>query len=233
MSTISNQLQVIRLRIKDACAAAGRNEAEVSLLAVSKTYGPERVSEAFFAGQTAFGESYLQEALKKMAPLRHLLLQWHFIGPIQSNKTRQVAENFDWVHTVDRLKIAQRLSQQRPENLPPLQVCIQVNVDGGPNKSGVAPQEASDLAQALAQLPGLQLRGLMSIPEPTSDFQSQLQLHGQARQLFDQLRGMTWPASVRFDTLSMGMSDDLEAAIQAGSTLIRVGTAIFGARSVA
>ncbi len=233
MSTISNQLQVLRERIRAACAAVGRSEVEVCLLAVSKTYGSEQVTAAFSAGQSSFGENYLQEALKKMEQLRHLPLQWHCIGPIQSNKTRQVAENFDWVHTIDRFKIAQRLSQQRPKNLPPLQVCIQVNMDGGPNKSGVPPQEAMDLAQAVAQLPGLQLRGLMSIPEPMPDFYAQLQRHGQTKALFDQLRAVAWPLSVRFDTLSMGMSDDLEAAIQAGSTLIRVGTAIFGARSVA
>lgn len=228
---IADQLATVRSRIAAACLAAGRAENEVRLLAVSKTFGPEAVAEAFAAGQKAFGENYIQEAIEKMALLRHLPLQWHCIGPVQSNKTRLVAENFDWVHTVDRLKIAQRLSEQRPDDLPPLQVCIQVNTDGGLTKSGVAPHEALDLAQMVATLPRLQLRGLMSIPEPAPDFAAQLQGHAQTKTLFDQLRAAAWPPSTQFDTLSMGMTADLEAAIHAGSTMVRVGTAIFGGRA--
>lgn len=231
MTMIADQLATVRSRIAAACLAAGRAEYEVSLLAVSKTFGPEAVAEAFAAGQKAFGENYIQEAIEKMALLRHLPLQWHCIGPVQSNKTRLVAENFDWVHTVDRLKIAQRLSEQRPDDLPPLQVCIQVNTDGGLTKSGVAPHEALDLAQAVATLPRLQLRGLMSIPEPAPDFAAQLYRHAQTKTLFDQLRAAAWPPSAQFDTLSMGMTADLEAAIHAGSTMVRVGTAIFGGRA--
>jgi pyridoxal phosphate enzyme (YggS family) len=166
MTMIANQLHTVRSRIAAACLAAGRDQSEVSLLAVSKTFGPEAVAEAFAAGQTAFGENYIQEAVEKMALLRHLPLQWHCIGPVQSNKTRLVAEHFDWVHTVDRLKIALRLSEQRPEHLPPLQVCLQVNVDGGASKSGAAPIEALALAREVAALPRLKLRGLMCIPEP-------------------------------------------------------------------
>jgi pyridoxal phosphate enzyme (YggS family) len=230
MTMIAQQLRTVRSRIAAACLAAGRDEREVSLLAVSKTYGPEAVAEAFAAGQHAFGENYIQEAVEKMALLRHLPLQWHCIGPVQSNKTRLVAEHFDWLHTLDRLKIAQRLSEQRPADLSPLQVCIQVNTDGGLTKSGVAPHEALALAQAVALLPRLQLRGLMSIPEPAPDFAAQLKLHAQTRTLFDQLRAAAWPPGVQFDTLSMGMTADLEAAIHAGSTMVRVGTAIFGVR---
>lgn len=226
MTTIETQLAQVRSRIAQACAQAARAPDAVVLLAVSKTFGPEAVAQAFEAGQTAFGENYIQEAVEKIAALRHLPLQWHCIGPIQSNKTRLVAEHFDWVHTIDRLKIAQRLSEQRPPGLPPLQVCIQVNVDGGPTKSGVPPEAALALARAVAQLPGLRLRGLMCIPEAAPDFIAQCAVFTRARALFDtiNLQGLS------LDTLSMGMSADLEAAVQSGSTLVRVGSAIFGGR---
>ncbi|HSV83310.1 MAG TPA: YggS family pyridoxal phosphate-dependent enzyme [Ramlibacter sp.] len=226
MTTIADNLQLVRARIASACAAAGRPVADVALLAVSKTFGPEAVRAAHAAGQSAFGENYLQEAVEKIALLADLPLQWHCIGPIQSNKTRLVALHFDWVHSVDRLKIAQRLSEQRPEALPPLQVCIQVNIDGGPAKSGVAPAETLALARELAALPRLRLRGLMTIPEPAADFDAQLAVHRQAQALFEQLRA----SGLALDTLSMGMTADLEAAIHAGSTMVRIGTAIFGDR---
>jgi len=226
MTTIAAKLQTVRQRIANACAAAGRDVNEVTLLPVSKTFGPDAVREAFAAGETAFGENYIQEAVEKQALLADLPLQWHCIGAIQSNKTRLVAAHFDWAHTVDRLKIAQRLSDQRPEALPPLQVCIQVNIDGGPSKSGIAPDEALALAREIVQLPRLRLRGLMTIPEPAEDFAAQLAVHRAARKLFEQLR----EAGLPLDTLSMGMTADLEAAIHAGSTMVRVGTAIFGGR---
>ncbi len=197
------------------------------LLAVSKTFGAQALAEAFAAGQQAFGENYVQEALDKMAQLAHLPIEWHCIGPLQSNKTRQVAQHFSWVHSVERLKIAQRLSEQRPEGLPPLQVLIQVNVDEGPNKSGVAPEEALDLARAVALLPRLCLRGVMAIPEPQGTAAASLAVHGRARAVFEQLRTVGLPV----DTLSLGMSADLEAAIAQGSTLVRVGSAVFGRRT--
>jgi PLP dependent protein len=226
MTTIAANLQSVRSRIASACAAAQRDVNEVTVLAVSKTFGPEAVREAHAAGASAFGENYIQEAVEKQALLAGLPLQWHCIGPIQSNKTRLVAQHFAWAQTVDRLKIAQRLSEQRPPELPPLQVCIQVNVDGGPSKAGVPPAEALALARAVMQLPRLQLRGLLTIPEPAQDFAEQLAVHRQSRALFDQLRAEGLP----LDTLSMGMTADLEAAIHAGSTMVRVGTAIFGSR---
>jgi PLP dependent protein len=226
MTTIADKLQSVRERIAAACAAAPRPVNEVTLLAVSKTFGPDAVREAHACGQTAFGENYIQEAVEKIELLRDLPLQWHCIGPIQSNKTRLVATHFAWVHTIDRLKIAQRLSQQRPESMPPLQVCVQVNIDGAPTKAGVAPQDVAALARELAALPRLQLRGLMTIPEPASDFAAQKAVHQRTRALFDELRGQ----GLAIDTLSMGMTADLEAAIAAGSTMVRIGTAIFGAR---
>jgi len=229
MTTIATQLQTVRARIAAACLAAGRDPQAVRLLAVSKTFGPDAVAEAYAVGQTAFGENYIQEAVEKMAVLSHLPLEWHCIGPIQSNKTRLVAQHFAWAHTVDRLKIAQRLSEQRPEDLPPLQVCIQVNVDGGPTKSGVAPAEALALANEVAALPRLRLRGLMCIPEPAPDFEASRAVFMRAKVLFEQMN----EAGLQLDTLSMGMTADLEAAIHAGSTLVRVGTAIFGGRSYA
>jgi pyridoxal phosphate enzyme (YggS family) len=227
MTMIADKLQTVRQRMAAACHAAGRDPRELTLLAVSKTHGPDAVRAAHAAGQTDFGENYLQEGVDKIAALAGLPLVWHCIGPIQSNKTRLVAEHFDWAHTVERLKIAQRLSEQRPDHLAPLQVCLQVNIDGGPTKSGVAPSGALALAREVAQLPRLRLRGLMTIPEPAPDFASALAVHRQARVLFDQLR----EAGLALDTLSMGMTDDLEAAIHAGSTMVRVGTAIFGGRS--
>ena len=218
-----------------ACAAAGRPPASVGLLAVSKTFGADAVLEAVAAGQRDYGENYIQEGVDKIAALRaaapHVALQWHCIGPIQSNKTRLVAEHFDWAHTVDRLKIAERLSAQRPEPLAPLQVCIQVNIDGGPTKSGVAPAEALELARAVAKLPRLVVRGLMCIPDAAPEFEAQLALHTRARALFEQIRALNGPGLDAFDTLSLGMTADLEAAIQAGSTLVRVGTGIFGGRA--
>jgi PLP dependent protein len=230
MTTIANNLQSVRERMAAACEAAHRPVNEVTLLAVSKTFGPEAVREAFAAGQTAFGENYIQEAVEKIALLRDLPLQWHCIGPIQSNKTRLVAAHFDWAHTVDRLKVAQRLSEQRPDGLSALQVCIQVNVDGGATKSGVAPEEALALAREVARLPRLALRGLMTIPEPAGGFAAQRAVHLKAKVLFDELRRELGEAGLALDTLSMGMTADLEAAIAAGSTMVRVGTAIFGTR---
>jgi pyridoxal phosphate enzyme (YggS family) len=226
MTVITTQLQAVRARIDAACLAAGRDPSAVALLAVSKTFGPEAVREAHAAGQRAFGENYIQEAVDKMARLADLSLLWHCIGPVQSNKTRLVAEHFDWVQTVDRLKIAQRLHEQRPSHLAPLQVCLQVNVDGGTTKSGITPAELPALARAVADLPRLQLRGLMCIPEPQPDFEAMKSVFLRARALYEDLRG----AGLPLDTLSMGMSADLEAAIHAGSTLVRVGTAIFGGR---
>ena len=228
MTLIAENLQSVQNRIRQACEAAGRPPGSVRLLAVSKTFGPEAVREAHVAGQTAFGENYIQEAVDKITALRDLPLEWHCIGPIQSNKTRLVAEHFDWVHSVDRLKIAQRLSDQRPEGLPPLQLCLQVNTDGGPTKSGAPPEEVLELARAVAALPRVVLRGLMTIPDPVKGFEAEVALHRRATALFGQVR--TELALPHFDTLSMGMTADLEAAIHAGSTMVRVGTAIFGQR---
>ena len=228
MTTITRNLQDVRERIATACQSAGRDVQEVTLLAVSKTFGADAVRQAIAAGQRAFGENYVQEGVGKIAALADLraTLAWHCIGPLQSNKTRPVAEHFDWVHTVDRLKIAERLSAQRPEGLAPLNVCIQVNIDGGPAKSGVAPGDALALARAIAALPRLRLRGLMTIPEIAPDFEAARAIHARARALFDQLNAH----GLALDTLSMGMSADLEAAVVAGSTMVRVGSAIFGAR---
>lgn len=226
MTMIAANLQSVRERIARACAHAQRDVNEVTLLAVSKTFGPDAVREAWDAGQRAFGENYIQEGVEKIELLRGRGIEWHCIGPIQSNKTRLVAANFDWVHTVDRLKIAQRLSEQRPEELPPLNVCVQVNIDGGANKSGVQPDEVLELARDIAKLPRLKLRGLMTIPEPAETFAEQKAVHLKARALFDELRA----SGLQIDTLSMGMTGDLEAAVAAGSTMVRVGTAIFGGR---
>lgn len=224
--SIADNIARVRAQIEAACHAAGRKSSSVQLLAVSKTWGAEAVRQAHAAGQTAFGENYIQEAVDKITALHDLPLEWHCIGPIQSNKTRLVAEHFDWVHSVDRIKIAQRLSEQRPVGLPPLQVCIQVNVDGGENKSGVSPEELPALAQAVNALPRLQLRGLMTIPEPAETKAQMRAVHAQARALFEALRQQGLP----LDTLSMGMSADMAAAIAEGSTMVRVGTAIFGQR---
>jgi pyridoxal phosphate enzyme (YggS family) len=227
MSTsVSANLAQVRKRIELACLAAGRSQDAVKLLAVSKTMPAQAVREAHAAGQFAFGENYIQEGVDKIATLADLSLEWHCIGPVQSNKTKLVAENFAWVHSLDRLKIAERLSAQRPPNLPPLQVCLQVNVDGGANKSGVSPLELLALAQAVDKLPQLQLRGIMTIPEPAESEVAARQVHHQAKALFDSLNA----AGLLVDTLSMGMTSDLEAAVAEGSTCVRVGTAIFGAR---
>jgi pyridoxal phosphate enzyme (YggS family) len=233
-STVPNpsagRLQAVRERLNAACVAAQRPTESVKLLAVSKTFSAQAVADMVSAGQAAFGENYIQEGVDKIADLAALRasagLVWHCIGPIQSNKTRLVAEHFDWVQSVDRLKIAERLSAQRPTNLPPLQVCVQVNVDGGATKSGVQVSEATALAQAIHQLPGLQLRGLMCIPDPVDTFAAQVAIFGRARTLFDAWRAQGLPV----DTLSMGMSSDLEAAVASGATMVRVGTALFGAR---
>ncbi|MBK5913269.1 YggS family pyridoxal phosphate-dependent enzyme [Rhodocyclus purpureus] len=227
MTTIAVKLQAVRERIAAAALACARDPASVHLLAVSKTWPAASVLAAAACGQRAFGESYVQEGIDKIAELATMPgIEWHFIGPLQSNKTRPVAENFAWVHSIDRLKIAERLSAQRPQGLPPLSVCIQVNVSGEASKSGVAPAEAAELAHRVTALPRLRLRGLMAIPAPADDFAAQRAPFRELRELFERLRGEGLP----LDTLSMGMSDDLEAAIAEGSTLVRVGTAIFGQR---
>ena len=229
MTTITNRLQAVHQRLTNACTRAGRSADSVTLLAVSKTQPAEAVRAAHAAGQRAFGENYVQEGLAKIEALADLRpeLEWHLIGPLQSNKTRVVAEAFDWVHSIDRLKIAQRLSEQRPAWAAPLQVCLQVNVSGEDSKSGVAPAELPALAQAVAALPRLRLRGLMAIPEPAGDEAAQRQPHRALRELLEALRQQ----GLALDTLSMGMSADLEAAVLEGATLVRVGTAIFGERA--
>jgi hypothetical protein len=211
-----------------ACHLAGRPAQSVTLLVVSKTFGSDQVRAAYACGERQFGENYVQEALDKIAELQDLRAElcWHLIGPLQSNKTRVVAEAFDWVHSVDRLKIAQRLSEQRPAHLPPLQVCLQVNISGEASKSGVHPDELAALAHAVAALPRLRLRGLMAIPEAAGTLEEQRRPHRALRELSEQLRSQ----GLAMDTLSMGMSADLEAAILEGATLVRVGSAIFGAR---
>ena len=206
--------------------AAGRPAGAVALLAVSKTFPAQAVREAYAAGQRAFGENYVQEALDKIEALRDLALEWHFIGPIQSNKTRDIAENFAWVHGVDRLKIAQRLSEQRPANMPPLNICLQVNVSGEASKSGIAPQEVAVLAREVVKLPNLRLRGLMAIPAPADDAAEQRLPFAQMNALLHQLNA----GGLHLDTLSMGMSHDYPAAIAEGATMVRIGTAIFGKR---
>lgn len=226
MGAIGDNLQAVRARIVAAAVAAGREPSAIGLLAVSKIFSAEAVAEACASGQRAFGESYVQEAVDKILQLAGCDIEWHFIGPIQSNKTRLVAEHFDWVQSLDRTRIAERLHAQRPAHLPPLQVCIQVNTDGGPTKAGVAPADVVALAEAIRSLPRLRLRGLMTIPEPAVDFSAARTLHVRARELFDALNA----GGLGLDTLSMGMSADLDAAIDAGSTMVRVGSAIFGQR---
>jgi pyridoxal phosphate enzyme (YggS family) len=237
MSALCDQFQAVQARIRAACAQCGRDAASVQLLAVSKTFPADAVRQVASAGQRDFGENYIQEGVDKITQLQSDAsrtdamsdLVWHCIGPIQSNKTKLVAEHFDWAHTVDRLKIAQRLNDQRPNHLPPLQVCLQVNIDGGATKSGVAPSEVLALAREVAALPRLTLRGLMTIPDPVEGFEAQVAVHAKAHDLFETLKeSLGLP---HFDTLSMGMTADLEAAIHAGSTMVRVGTAIFGART--
>jgi pyridoxal phosphate enzyme (YggS family) len=231
MSTIAGNLQAVEATIQVACEAAGRPRSTVQLLAVSKTFPAEAVLEAAACGQRAFGENYLQEGIDKIAAVAKALpdtrLEWHFIGPIQSNKTRPIATHFDWVHTVERLKIAQRLSEQRPPELGPLNICLQVNISGEASKSGAAPEELVELAQAVAALPNLRLRGLMAIPEPQEDPDLQ-------RIPFARLRALAQEivkAGIHLDTLSMGMSGDMRAAVMEGATIVRVGSAIFGARN--
>ena len=228
MTSVIGNLQGVHSRIREACTAAGRPVDSVTLLAVSKTFPAAAVRDAFDAGCRQFGENYVQEMLDKIAMLADLRAQitWHLIGPLQSNKTRPVAEAVDWVHSVDRLKIAQRLSEQRPAHLPPLQVCLQVNISGETSKSGFAPAEVPAAAQAVAALPRLRLRGLMAIPEPAGDLAAQRAPHRALRALLTALNA----GGLALDTLSMGMSADLEAAVAEGATIVRVGTAIFGGR---
>jgi pyridoxal phosphate enzyme (YggS family) len=230
MVSIGSKLQEVKRRIGRATLAVGRSEQSVTLLAVSKTFDEAAVRAALAAGQHAFGENYVQEALAKIDALadQRERLEWHLIGPLQSNKTRVVAEAFDWVHTVDRLKIAERLAEQRPPGLAPLQLCLQVNISGEASKGGVAPDEVAALARAVAALPTdrVRLRGLMAIPEPGSDLAAQREPHRRLRELLASLQS----EGLALDTLSMGMSADLEAAIAEGATIVRVGTAIFGAR---
>ncbi len=224
MTSISERLAATRARLVAAEAAAGRAAGSVGLIAVSKSHPASAIREAYGLGQRDFGENYLQEALSKQEQLQDLAIAWHFIGPIQSKKTRPLASHFAWVHSVDRLKIAQRLSEQRPEELPPLNICIQVNVSGEASKSGIAISELRELAEAVVELPRLRLRGLMAIPAPDTDTANQRLAF---RRLREALTSLDLPG---LDTLSMGMSDDLEAAVAEGATLVRIGTAIFGAR---
>lgn len=223
MSTIADNIQLVSSRIQAAVIAANRAENSVQLLAVSKTKPAQALREAYAAGLRDFGENYLQEALGKQLELADLPLIWHFIGPIQSNKTRAIAEHFDWVHSVDRLKIAQRLSEQRPAELPPLNICIQVNVSGEASKSGCTPADLPALAEAINALPRLKLRGLMAIPEPTDD-------RAEQDAAFAAVQKLQASLDLPLDTLSMGMSHDLESAIAQGATWVRIGTALFGAR---
>lgn len=227
MTTIASNLQAVRNAMTAAAIEAGRAPDGVSLLAVSKTFAPEAIRAAYMAGQTRFAESYIQEALHKIAALRDLPIEWHHIGPIQSNKTRAIAEHFAWVHSVDRLKIAERLSVQRPVHLPPLQACLQVNISGEASKSGVPPGEVAQLAMQVAHLPHLRLRGLMAVPEPSDDVNAQRAAFARLRELFEQLKRR----GLQLDTLSMGMSHDFAAAIAEGATMVRIGSAIFGKRN--
>ena len=226
MTTIASNLQAVRAAVAAAAAEAGRAADGITLLAVSKAFAPDAIREAYHAGQTRFAESYVQEALGKIAALRDLPIEWHYIGPMQSNKTRSIAEHFAWAHSVDRLKIAERLSGQRPVHLPPLQVCLQVNLSGEESNSGVPPGEASALARAIAKLANLRLRGLMAIPAPSDNVAAQRAAFARLRELRDQLNRQ----GLQLDTLSMGMSHDFAAAIAEGATMVRIGTAIFGGR---
>ena len=228
MSKIPNNLQMIGAEIAQSCINANRQSEEVQLLAVSKRHGPDAIRQAYASGQRAFGENYVQEMFEKSKFLSSLDIEWHFIGPLQSNKTKEVAMTASWVHTIDRLKIARRLSEQRPDNLPPLNVCLQVNVNDEASKSGVSLGEIESLANSVAQLPNLKLRGLMAIPESTSDPEQQranFLLLATAQAKFN-------TANYQLDTLSMGMSGDMNAAIAEGATIVRIGTAIFGRRAV-
>jgi pyridoxal phosphate enzyme (YggS family) len=228
MSRISENLQAVHARIAVAASKVSRGAQEITLLAVSKTFGPEAVLQAYEFGQRDFGENYLQEALEKIAAVNPVVIgiHWHFIGPVQANKTRPLAENFDWVHSVDREKIARRLAEQRPPHLPPLNVCIQVNLDDENTKSGVEPTEVMKLASVIVSMPSLRLRGLMAIPAPSADFDVQRRSFHALNTLFCRLRD----SGIAVDTLSIGMSADLEAAIAEGATIVRVGSAVFGER---
>ncbi|MCV6604108.1 MAG: YggS family pyridoxal phosphate-dependent enzyme [Porticoccaceae bacterium] len=236
VTSISDNLTAVRQRIADSAAAVGRDPDDITLLAVSKTKPVSALVQAWQAGQRCFGENYLQEALEKIHQLRGKDIQWHFIGPLQSNKTRPAAENFDWVHTIDRIKVARRLNEQRPTTLPPLNICLQVNIDGEASKSGVSPEELPQLAAAVAPLENLQLRGLMAIPSPIpspgGDCNQQQQPFARLAQLLDNLRRQ-YPDNPHLDTLSMGMSGDMDAAISAGATVVRIGTDVFGKRELA
>ncbi len=226
MNVIVANLQAVRARIAAAARQAGRQPHDVALIAVSKTFGADAIAQACDAGQTAFGESYLQEALDKMDRLAARPLEWHFIGPIQSNKTRLIAARFQWVHSIDRARIAERLAAARPAAMPALDVCLQINVSGETTKSGIDPAAAPALARLVAGLPRLRLRGLMAIPRPTADPLEQRRQFARVRELKEKITA----SGIALDTLSMGMSDDLEAAIAEGATLVRVGSAIFGER---
>jgi hypothetical protein len=227
MTTIASNLQAVRTAMAAAAIKAGRAPDDATLLAVSKTFAPDAIRAAHDAGQTRFAESYVQEALPKIAALHDLPIEWHFIGPIQGNKTRAIAEHFAWVHSVDRLKIAERLSAQRPAHLPPLQVCLQVNISGEASKSGMHPGEVAQLAMQVARLPHLELRGLMAIPAPSDEVAVQRGAFARLRELFEQLNRQ----GMQLDTLSMGMSHDFAAAIAEGATMVRIGSAIFGDRN--
>ncbi|NNM79024.1 MAG: YggS family pyridoxal phosphate-dependent enzyme [Gallionella sp.] len=227
MTTIASNLQAVRTAIASAAEDYGRAEHDIELLAVSKNFPANAIRAAYHAGQRRFAENYAQEALDKMTALGDLPLEWHFIGPLQSNKTRAIAEHFVWVHSVDRLKVAERLSAQRPEGLPPLQVCLQVNISDEASKSGVIPAQADELALRIALLPRLTLRGLMAIPAPGADFAAQRSAFAALRSLRDRLNQQ----GLQLDTLSMGMSHDYRAAIAEGATMVRIGTAIFGERT--
>jgi len=232
-NTLRDKLQAVQTRLDVACTTSRRLAGSVQLLAVSKTFSADDVRQVAACGQRDFGENYIQEGVDKIIALKDSqpALVWHCIGPMQSNKTKLVADYFDWAHTVDRLKIAQRLSDQRPAHLAPLNVCLQVNIDGGATKSGLAPYDVLALAAEVAKLPRMVLRGLMTIPDPVEGFDAQVAVHAKGRALFDQVKAaLNLP---HFDTLSMGMTGDLEAAVQAGSTMVRVGTAIFGGRAYA
>ncbi len=226
MTTIASNLQAVRAAIASAAVSAGRPVDGIALLAVSKTFAADALRCACQAGQTRFAESYLQEALGKMALLQDLAIEWHFIGPIQSNKTRAIAEHFSWVHSVDRLKIAERLSSQRPAHLPPLQVCVQVNISNEDSKSGVAPEDVDMLAHAIVQMPNLRLRGLMAVPAASDDIMAQRNAFTRLRKIYDQFNTQ----GLQLDTLSMGMSHDFVSAIGEGATMVRIGSAIFGDR---
>ena len=226
ITTVASRLQAVNARIAKVAQSIGRPPEEITLLVASKTHPAERVREAWHAGQTIFGENYLQEALAKMPSLADLRIEWHFIGPIQSNKTKRIAENFVWVHSVDRVKIADRLAKDRPESLPPLQICLQVNVSGEASKSGVAPEELAHLAAHVVRLPRLKLRGLMAVPELTTATALQRSQFHMLWELFNRLK----QDGYELDTLSMGMSEDMDIAIAEGATMVRVGTAIFGPR---